>query len=137
MPQPSSDENRILYPVYELQLLAIGMFLADPDLLDEFDENDFSMHEFIQFIKALKYSGGPSKGTIVRDFLRQRGISDDWKEGERARDRVVEAVKVHRRASGILNMASGAAANFEKMDIEDKKYFIRNMESIKKDVREV
>ncbi|QDP52442.1 MAG: hypothetical protein Unbinned1606contig1000_1 [Prokaryotic dsDNA virus sp.] len=119
--------NSFVTPQYELQLIAVGMLLAKPSLLDSVAPEDFADSELNALVGMLKVlDNGERKGEL-RSWLNNKGCKYDGNAVETVLDRVKLDGKYGKALHFITRMSELAEDGSEK----GKREFVRALVNAK------
>jgi hypothetical protein len=121
-------ETTALSPVYELQLIVLGMILAKPEMLKELDHKDFCDMEIADMVLAFnqKSSTKADKRRLISGFLAMRGVDCPSSE-ETVADVVTKRLKLDGRFSRCVQFVSTLAKLADSGRTQDKEEFIETL----------
>ena len=113
--------NSFVTPQYELQLIAVGMLLAKPTLLDSISPEDFSDSELNALVGMLKVMDNGERRLELRGWLNRKGC----KYNGNAVETVLDRVRLDGKYGKALHFITRMSEMAEDYSEEGKREFIK------------
>jgi hypothetical protein len=112
--------------VYELQLVAIGMILAKPSMLENVKTEDFCDAEIHSLVNTLKSKSDSKRGEVEK-FLGDRGVEPYVSRGLDSLDGVTERLHVDGQYCRALTYITAMVNNCGSVRSADKLDFVETL----------